>query len=57
MIVDPKYVRNIHHLLVYECNPGFNKTEELASECGAVRIPEYVQKNCLESLIIGKIRN
>ncbi len=74
MLINPKYIKNVHHLLVYECYPGtvrhvvvdilwtfktalflgFNKTEELARECGEVRLPPYVGGYCMGKLIIGK---
>ena len=53
MVINPKNFKNLHHLLVYECYSGFNKTEELARECGQVRLPSIIGHYCMNKLIIA----
>jgi hypothetical protein len=53
ILVDPQNVKNVHHVVVYECFDTFVKTEELARECGAVDLPAPVASQCMSSMLLA----
>ena len=53
MIVNPNNKKYVHHLLVYECQYGFDYGRPLAKECGNTALPNIVASSCMGRMIVA----
>ncbi len=51
MVVNPIYKKNVHHLLVYECDDDYVLTAPLARECGRRGLPAMTGRKCMQKMV------
>ena len=54
MVINSKNKNNVHHLLAYECDEGFDRPNGyVGQECGQVRLnPPSIGISCMRKMVL-----